>query len=222
MGGVRRGVNDLLENHGLTILFTLSLLLVYELQLIVFSVYPDHVFVWLFTAESVTSPSPGWILSSLSHGSLQHLAANASILLLAGGLSEPHFRKSEYIVFFFGVGLIASLAHIAIWPVDAPMLGTSGTAFGFMGYSMYHYAQRHHDRLLPRATFSPGLIGHMIEDLKFGYVVLGFPVMSSGLVLALVGVIETGDAADGAHLFGFLLGVLYVYVQPATVGNSCS
>lgn len=220
----RAGVllHSLMENHGLTILFAVSFVLVYQIQRIVFTLYPDSVFVWLFTATSLHEPSPGWLLSSLSHGSPQHLAVNAGLLLLTGGISEPHFRKSEYIAFFFGVGGIASLAHISFWPSDAPILGASGAVLAFAGYSMYHYAQQHPDRLLPREKPSSGILSTIIDEMKTGYVLLGFVAILSMLILAFFGWVETGEAADGSHLLGFLLGILYVYLQPAVVGRNCS
>lgn len=100
------------------------------------------------------------------------------------------------------------------------MLGASGAVLAFVGYSTYHYAQRHPERLFPKSEPTTSWGMQQIENAKFAYVVVGFPAILVWLVLAVVKIVETGIAADGSHLFGFLLGVVYVYLQPVIVGTN--
>ncbi len=218
MTSVYKYTKSTIENYGLTLLLIMVFVLAYQTQYLVFELYSEEFFVWLFTTESIETPSPGWILSTISHGHLLHLIFNTGLLLVAGGLSEPHLKRLEYIVFFFITGGLSSLLHIAIWPADAPTIGASGAIFGFIGYSMYHYAQQHPESLFSKESTSSGILRKQLNLLKSTYVVVGFPFILLWLVLAIVGMINTGDAADGTHLFGFVLGVLYNYVQPVLTG----
>lgn len=218
MGSVYKYTKRAIENYGLTLLLAMVFVLTYQIQYLVFELYSEEFFAWLFTTESIKTPSPGWILSVISHGNLPHLIFNIGLLLVAGGLSEPHLKRLEYIIFFFITGGLSSLLHIAIWPADAPTVGASGAIFGFIGYSMYHYAQQHPESLFSKESTSGEILREQVNLLRSTYVVVGFPFILLWLLLAIVGIIDTGNATDGTHLFGFLLGILYVYIQPVLAG----
>lgn len=204
----------MIETYSVTLLLALGLVLWFEVQLLVFHYYSAAAFQWFFTVKSVIPASPGWLLSVISHGTWPHLGVNAAMLLLFGGLAEPHLGRREYVAFFVGVGTVASLAAVAVRPGNAPLVGASGAVFGFLGYSLYHEARRHDHRLFPGHERVRGVFRDERALLKVSMIGVAFPLVILQIGLGLTGAVPRGNTAVWSHAFGFFCGVLYEYWQP--------
>lgn len=201
------------QNYSLTILFILVFFLIYGFQLAIFQRYSEELFIQIFTMNSVQSPTIGWVLATFSHGSLIHLIVNSALFFITGALSEPHMKRSEFVLFFLIAGISTTILTIAIQPEYGPMNGASGAVFGFMGYSMYHYAQQHPDQLFPEDAASSGFPRREFELLRSTYVVIGFPAVAILLLATVLNIYDTGAVADESHFLGFFFGIVYVYLQ---------
>lgn len=218
---VLKTVDKRLQEYGLTITLATVLIVWYLIQLFVFNLYDDSFFQWLFTFESVTRPTPGWVLSTFSHGYRGHLYLNVGMLLVFGGFAEPHLRRREYLLFFIVVGSAASFVNLVFRPEDAPSVGASGTIYGLVSFSLYHYARHHGDQLHPSAS-TQGWFGWERSVLKSVMVSLGFLLIGLQTLLQLVGILPSGESAVGAHAVGFLCGIVYEYWQPILSERQCS
>lgn len=187
--GVLQTVDKRLQDYGLTIMLAAVLMVWYVVQLFVWNLYDDSFFQWLFTFESLTGPTPGWILSTFSHGYPGHLYYNVGMLLVFGGFAEPHLRRREYLVFFIVVGSAASFVNLVFRPEDAPSVGASGAIYGLVLYSLYHYVRNHDDQLLPTTSID-GRFGWVRTLLKSVMVSLGFLLVSLQTLLELVGILH--------------------------------
>jgi membrane associated rhomboid family serine protease len=66
-------------------------------------------------------------VSLFLHGGLLHLGFNMLFLWVFGPGLEERLGKWKFLMFYFGCGLVASLAHIITHPFsDAPAIGASG------------------------------------------------------------------------------------------------
>lgn len=216
----RRAVDAVRERHLATVLLSLGLVLWFELQLLVYHFYSSATFRWLFTVRSVAPTRPGWLLSVVSHGTWSHLGVNVAMLLVFGGLAEPHLDRREFVAFFLGVGTLSSLAAVAIRPPSAPLVGASGALFGLLGYSLYHEARHHDQDLFPRRRRGDAAPAG-VAFLKVAVVGVVFPAAALQVALGVAGAVPTGNTAVRTHAVGFLLGVLYEYWRPLLTGRRC-
>jgi hypothetical protein len=73
-------------------------------------------------------------VSLFLHGGLLHLGFNMLFLWVFGPGLEERLGKWKFLMFYFGCGLVASLAHIITHPFsDAPAIGASGAISGVLG-----------------------------------------------------------------------------------------
>lgn len=217
----RRFLGALLERRVATVLLALGLVLWFELQLLVYHLSSADAFRWLFTVESVAPTSPGWLLSVVSHATWGHLAVNVAMLLVFGGLAEPHLGRREYASFFIVVGAASTLGAVALRPPNAPLVGSSGAVFGFIGFSLYHLARNHDRDVFVGRDRSRGALADEFAVLRIATVGVVFPVAILQVALGMAGAVPTGNTAVRTHAFGFLLGVLYEYWRPLVTGRRC-
>lgn len=216
----QRAVDAVRERYLVTVLLALGLVLWFELQLLVYHFHSAAAFRWLFTVRSVAPTRPGWLLSVVSHGTWRHLGVNVVMLLVFGGLAEPHLDRREFVAFFLCVGTVSSLAAVAVRPPHAPLVGASGALFGFLGFSLYHEARRHDHDLFPRRRRGD-VVPTELTFLKVATVGVVFPAAALQVALGVAGAVPTGNTAVRTHAFGFLLGVLYEYWRPLLTGRRC-
>jgi len=150
------------------------------------------------------STIPGWatvLTSMFLHGGWMHLLGNMLYLWIFGNNVEDAMSRPRFIVFYVLCGVAAVFGHILVEPSsDLPMVGASGAIAGVLGaYILLH-------------PFARVLVwvGFFVLPLP-ALVVLGiwFVMQFAGLGATEVG---GGGVAYGAHVGGFIAGVLLILV----------
>jgi membrane associated rhomboid family serine protease len=141
--------------------------------------------------------------SMFLHGNFMHIAGNMLYLWIFGNNVEDAMGHFRFILFYFICGVAAVYAQALQDPDSViPMVGASGAISGVLGAYLLLYP---HARVLVAIPF--GFIVHTVS-VKAGWV-LGF-----WFLLQLVSTVLTpsgqGGVAFGAHLGGFVAGMLLV------------
>ena len=146
------------------------------------------------------------ITSVFMHGSIAHIFGNMIFLWIFGDNIENKTGHLRYLIFYLFCGVLASLAHVYVTEVLKgdpliPTLGASGAISAVLGAYLL---------LFPRKRVSV-LIFYFITDMP-AIVVIGiwflFQIVS-GLGL-LGGGAESGGIAYGAHIGGFIAGMILI------------
>lgn len=141
------------------------------------------------------------------HGGLMHLLGNMLYLYIFGDNIENRLGHGRYLAFYLACGLLASLAHVftsvAIGAnLLIPSLGASGAISGVLGgYLLLHPKRR-------------------VRVLMFRVIMQVPAVVAIGVwfafqLISSIGMFSGGDGggvAYGAHIGGFIAGVLLVKV----------
>lgn len=143
------------------------------------------------------------LTSMFLHGGWMHLIGNMLFLWIFGNNVEDAMGHSRFIIFYLVCGFAAALAQALPNPESViPMIGASGAISGVLGaYLLLH----------PRARVLVAIpIGIFIHTMKLpAMAVLGF-----WFVLQLINTLLTGagsgGVAWGAHIGGFVAGVLLI------------
>ena len=139
------------------------------------------------------------------HGGWFHVIGNMWFLAIFGDNVEDSMGSIRFVFFYLLCGLAAAATQMALDPQSAiPMVGASGAIGGVMGAYVVLY---------PRAPI------HMLVFLGFfitriivpAYFMLGywFLLQLLGVLPALGG--NSGGVAVGAHVGGFLAGVILIF-----------
>jgi membrane associated rhomboid family serine protease len=149
---------------------------------------------------------PAWLTifsSMFLHGGWMHLIGNMLYLWVFGNNVEDSMGHGRFIVFYLLCGLLAALTQAVLNPdSEIPMIGASGAISGVLGaYLLLHP----HARIL---VIIP--IGILIYTPWIAaYWVLGFWFVLQ-ILNSLVSASEMGGVAYGAHLGGFVAGMLLI------------
>jgi membrane associated rhomboid family serine protease len=164
------------------------------------------------------SPYITLLISMFMHGGIAHLFGNMLFLWIFGDNLEDTLGHLRYLLFYLVCGLFASLTHVFSTVIFSgagsehmliPSLGASGAISGVLGgYIMLHPHRRVTVILFRMITQVPA------------YVAIGmwflFQIISS--LGALGGGSQTGGVAYGAHIGGFIAGL--ILIRPFTLGVS--
>ena len=115
---------------------TIFLISVNALLFVFFSVGFDETFYLLVQINSkIIFDFEIWRLftSIFLHGDLLHIFSNMVSLLIFGAYVELSFSKYEFVVIYFGSGLIGSFFSMLFLPLNTISLGASGAVFGLIG-----------------------------------------------------------------------------------------
>jgi membrane associated rhomboid family serine protease len=176
-----------------------------QLAVYSFGVIPSVLF------ESKSLPAelavlPAWMTiftSMFLHGGWMHLIGNMLYLWVFGNNVEDAMGHGRFIVFYLCCGLLAALTQAVFDPQsEIPMIGASGAISGVLGaYLLLHP----HARIL---VIIP--IGFIVYTPWIAaYWVLGFWFILQ-LINSMISASETGGVAYGAHLGGFVAGMLLI------------
>ena len=149
---------------------------------------------------------PAWmtIFSSMFlHGGWMHLIGNMLYLWVFGNNVEDAMGHKRFILFYLSCGLLAALTQAVLNPdSEIPMIGASGAISGVLGaYVLLHpYA-----RIL--VVIPIGIL--IYTPWIAAYWVLGFWFVLQ-LINSLISASDTGGVAYGAHLGGFVAGMLLI------------
>jgi membrane associated rhomboid family serine protease len=146
------------------------------------------------------------ITSVFMHGSIAHIFGNMIFLWIFGDNIENRTGHFRYLMFYLICGILASLAHVYVTEILKgdpliPTLGASGAISAVLGAYLL---------LFPRKRVSV-LIFYFITDMP-AIVVIGIWFLFqlvSGLGL-LGGGAESGGIAYGAHIGGFIAGMILI------------
>ena len=147
--------------------------------------------------------------SMFMHGGIAHIAGNMLFLWIFGDNIEDRLGHVRYVIFYLLCGVIASLAHVFVTAAFAgtaddmlvPSLGASGAISGVLGgYILLHPARRVTVILFRFLTDVPAWVA---IGIWFGFqLISGLGILGSGS--------ERGGVAYGAHIGGFLAGLVLI------------
>jgi membrane associated rhomboid family serine protease len=149
---------------------------------------------------------PAWLTiftSMFLHGGWMHLIGNMLYLWVFGNNVEDAMGHKRFILFYLSCGLLAALTQAVLNPdSEIPMIGASGAISGVLGaYVLLHpYA-----RIL--VVIPIGIL--IYTPWIAAYWVLGFWFVLQ-LINSLISASDTGGVAYGAHLGGFVAGMLLI------------
>jgi membrane associated rhomboid family serine protease len=134
---------------------------------------------------------------------------NMWYLWIFGDNVEDRVGHGRFIVFYLLCGIAAALGQVAVDPNSMlPTIGASGAIAGVMGAYFVLYP---HSRVL---TLIPWIFIQIVElpaILLLGVWFL-MQLLNAGAVAATAGVRGGGGVAFAAHVVGFLVGVVGVFV----------
>jgi len=143
--------------------------------------------------------------SMFLHGGWLHLIGNMWYLWIFGDNVEDALGPVGFLVFYLATGLAAGITHYVLQPDSAiPTVGASGAISGVLaGYAV----------LFPRArvvTLVP--LGFFIQLMELPAVVLlvTWVIIQALSGLVSLGIGQSGGVAWGAHVGGFVAGLLLV------------
>ena len=156
------------------------------------------------------------LTSLFLHSSGLHLLGNMWFLHVFGDNVEDELGRPQFLLFYLGAGLGASLFQVLVDPTSiVPMVGASGAISGVLAaYVVLH----------PRAlvlTLVPIPLALFVEVPAFVFIFVWF-----ALQLAF-GFLSTGGFASGgvawwAHVGGFVVGLFAIIVHRKLLGGDRS
>ena len=162
--------------------------------------------------QSVTIPhAPGptpiylTIFSAMfMHGGLGHIGGNLLYLWIFGDNVEHRFGHGVFLAFYLVSGIAATVAQIALDPDSLiPNLGASGAISGVLGaYLVLFPRNRVHSVFFFRVIAIPAFVALGL------WIALQF-VNGIGSIAMTE---QTGGVAYGAHIGGFLAGVVLAFI----------
>jgi len=148
------------------------------------------------------------LTSMFLHGGWSHVIGNMWYLWIFGDNVEDSFGHGRFIVFYLLCGMTAALGQIIMAPTSLlPTIGASGAIAGVMGAYFVLYPRSRVLTLIPIFLFD-------IVELPAIFL-LGFwflmQLVNAGAVAVTAGT-GGGGVAFAAHVAGFLVGVVGVFV----------
>lgn len=157
-------------------------------------------------ALALVPPEATIFTSMFLHGNFMHLAGNMLYLWIFGNNVEDAMGHGRFVVFYAVCGVAAAMTQAIPNPESTiPMIGASGAISGVLGAYLLLYP---HARVLVGIPF--GFYIHTTR-LPAGWV-LGFWFVFQLLNSALASAEEGGGVAWGAHIGGFIAGMVLVPV----------
>lgn len=159
------------------------------------------------------APTVADLLSSLFlHANFMHLFGNMLFLWIYGDNVEHRMGGGRYLLAYLGTGLAASLVHYATAP-DSPLptIGASGAISGVLGFYFLWFPQNK-VRLL---WLLPPIFMNVV--MVPARIVLGFYLVLDNLVPFLIIGGRGGGVAHGAHIGGFIAGVIAAWLHDRLV-----
>jgi len=153
------------------------------------------------------------LTSMFMHGGWAHLLGNMLFLWIFGDNIEDYLGSLKYLFFYLLCGVLASLSHVGVTYVTnadpyIPCLGASGAISGVLGAYLILFPQR-------RVTV---ILFRFLTQVP-AYVAIGMWFLLQ--IIQSLGAIEAdkgGGVAYGAHIGGFLAGLLLVKAVAASFG----
>src|SRR5215813_11305422 len=151
------------------------------------------------------------ITSMFMHGGFAHLFGNMLFLWIFGDNVEDRLGHLRYLIFYLVCGVLASLAHVITTAMLStsgsgllvPSLGASGAISGVLGGYILLFPKRRVTVILFR--FLTDVPAYVAIGIWFAFqLISGLGVLGGGS--------ELGGVAYGAHIGGFIAGLVLVKV----------
>jgi len=145
------------------------------------------------------------ITSMFMHGGFAHIFGNMLFLMIFGDNIENRIGHFRYLIFYLICGIIASLAHVFVSvsmgsSTLIPSLGASGAISGVLGAYLL---------LFPKRRVRVVMFYQMMEVPAIVAIGIWFAFqLISGI--GVLGDSQGGGVAYGAHIGGFIAGLLLV------------
>jgi membrane associated rhomboid family serine protease len=150
------------------------------------------------------------ITSMFLHGSWSHVLGNMWYLWIFGDNVEDRMGHARFLVFYLLCGVVAALGQIAMDPQSTlPTIGASGAIAGVMGAYFVLYPHSKVLTLIPLIVFWEMVELPAIFLLGFWFLMQLF---SAGTVAVTATTHGTGGVAFMAHVAGFVMGVIGVFI----------
>lgn len=167
-------------------------------------------FIWLVNNEPTNLPGLAFpfFSSMFLHGGWFHIIGNMWYLWIFGDNVEDRMGHTRYLIFYILCGIGAGLAHIYFNQTSTiPTIGASGAIAGVMGAYLMLYPFGKVLTLVPFFFFITFIDVPALFFLGF-WVILQFiqGTVSSSLPQ------DTGGVAWWAHLGGFVIGAVLIFV----------
>jgi hypothetical protein len=145
-----------------------------------------------------------WFTSIFAHGGFFHIAGNSIVIFFFGRIVERYVGSRDFAVLFLVSGALAGLGQIGLvilttdvvapFGIGTGVLGASGAALAVMGVL---------------TVLNPNLTVYLyfLLPVPIWVLTIGFAAISALGVLSPQA--SAGGVAQGAHLVGLLLGVVY-------------
>jgi membrane associated rhomboid family serine protease len=152
---------------------------------------------------------PTLITSMFLHGSWTHVLGNMWYLWIFGDNVEDRLGHGRFIVFYLLCGIAAAVGQVAMDPTsELPTIGASGAIAGVMGAYFVLYPKSRVLTLIPLIIFWEIIELPAIFLLGFWFLL---QLVNAGAVAATASTMG-GGVAFAAHVAGFVVGVIGVFV----------
>jgi membrane associated rhomboid family serine protease len=137
------------------------------------------------------------------HGGFLHLLGNMWFLYIFGDNVEDRFGHLRYLAFYLLCGLAAGASHLVLnWHSNVPTIGASGAIAGVMGAYLILYPRAKVLTLLPLFFFFT-----FVELPAFLFLGIWFLFQ---FLIAAAAAGQAGGIAWGAHIGGFIFGIVFL------------
>ena len=171
---------------------------------------PSHLTAFLTGSPRYTLPEVviPFFTSMFLHGGWMHVLGNMWFLYIFGDNVEDYLGHFKYLLFYITAGLLAMGTQVSISPhSNVPTVGASGAIAGVMGAYVLLY---------PRAKVLTLVV--LIVFFTFwwipSWVFLGYWFLVQFFFASVTVHQASGGVAFGAHVGGFLTGLILIKVFP--------
>lgn len=138
------------------------------------------------------------------HGGFAHLAGNMLFLWIYGDNVEHRVGAPRFVAYYLATGAAATLMHAMFFPTSGlPLVGASGAISGVLGFYFLWFPHNRVHLLL--------LFPFLMRVAVSARLLLGLYIVVEN-ILPFILVRGTGGIAYGAHIGGFLAGLLIASV----------
>lgn len=166
-----------------------------------------------FTIPQAEGPTPIYltVLSAMfMHGGFAHIFGNLLYLWIFGDNVEHRFGSGPFLAFYLTSGIAATVAQIALSPESVvPNLGASGAISGVLGAYLV---------LFPRNRVTAIFLYHIVSIPAI--VAIGVWIVFqffNGIGSIMVSQETVGGVAYGAHIGGFVAGVILALIMRVVI-----
>jgi len=137
-----------------------------------------------------------FITSMFLHADTMHIFFNAYALFLFGSVLERKVNQKDYLIIFFGAGLLGGLLYYATYLLGIippiPALGASGAIFGLLG-----------------------AVAVLLPNLRIFFFFIPMSMRHAAILWFIIEFLGTFDISSGiasaAHLGGLIFGIAYAW-----------